>query len=281
MSSRSGGAIVASVATAIVVAGGVLAGGGCAIAGAGATHGGPGALAMVTMLAALTLALGRARRRRRRQRAKGAVSAEFIIAIIPFLLLLLGLLQLSLAGSARLSVMNAAFGAVRAAVVTVPEVPAPSEASGVVGPLKLQRIRDAAIFAVAPSAPAETLAKAPGETSAGTALDDGVDGDGPVGALARIRRKLVAAAGLTAVTLHNGAGARVDRFRDGEAVSARVTFLFPCQVPLAGRFFGRRIAELPSEILNELTSGGLRREDLGHLGGHYLVLQAEHTLSNQ
>jgi hypothetical protein len=58
--------------------------------------------------------------RRRTMSESGAAAAEFVIVIIPFLLLLFGVMQLALASLARLLVSYSAFCAARAAVVFVP-----------------------------------------------------------------------------------------------------------------------------------------------------------------
>jgi hypothetical protein len=58
----------------------------------------------------------------------GAAAAEFVIVVIPFMLMLTGLMQLSLASLARVLVSYSAFTAARAAIVVIPM--APPEAKG-------------------------------------------------------------------------------------------------------------------------------------------------------
>jgi hypothetical protein len=58
----------------------------------------------------------------------GAAAAEFVIVVIPFLLMLFALMQLSLASLARVLVSYSAFAAARAAVVIIPMQP--DEVSG-------------------------------------------------------------------------------------------------------------------------------------------------------
>lgn len=72
-----------------------------------------------------------AARRPRQLGQSGAAAAEFVIVVIPFLLMLTALMQLSLASMARVLVSYSAFAAARAAIVIVPM--APEEASGFVG----------------------------------------------------------------------------------------------------------------------------------------------------
>src|SRR5439155_14029716 len=53
----------------------------------------------------------------------GAAAAEFVIIVIPFMLMLTALMQLALASLARVLVSYAAFAAARAAIVIVPAEP--------------------------------------------------------------------------------------------------------------------------------------------------------------
>jgi hypothetical protein len=119
----------------------------------------------------------------RRPRAlgqSGAAAAEFVITVIPFLLLLFGVMQMALASLARVLVSYAAFCAARAAIVYVPAepqgggassglpLPLPvstrSEEAGSVGKggntltdfttsAKAALIRNAASYALIPSSP--------------------------------------------------------------------------------------------------------------------------------
>jgi TadE-like protein len=68
----------------------------------------------------------------RRPRAlgqSGAAAAEFVIVVIPFLLMLFGLMQMALASMARVLVSYSAFCAARAAIVFVPAEPKSGGAS--------------------------------------------------------------------------------------------------------------------------------------------------------
>ena len=60
----------------------------------------------------------------------GAAAAEFVIVVIPFMLMLTGLMQLALASMGRVLVSYAAFCAARAAIVIVPMAPAEVQGMG-------------------------------------------------------------------------------------------------------------------------------------------------------
>lgn len=62
-------------------------------------------------------------RRPREMGQSGAAAAEFVIVVIPFLLMLLGIMQMALASMGRVLVSYAAFTAARMAIVAVPMEP--------------------------------------------------------------------------------------------------------------------------------------------------------------
>lgn len=66
-------------------------------------------------------------RRPRQMGQSGAAAAEFVITVVPFLLLLFGVMQMAMASMARVLVSYSAFCAARAAIVFVPEAPAEVE----------------------------------------------------------------------------------------------------------------------------------------------------------
>jgi hypothetical protein len=364
----------------------------------------------------------------------GAAAAEFVIVVIPFLLLLFGIMQLALASLARVLVSYSAFCAARAAVVFVPESPSSAEAANQVGSGGNQRsdfsssaktalLRNAAAYALIPASPSidvvvqeaarswptyysERLqnglgpldflrsrigdlgglpapvrssfdtqvqiavkavnegARSRGQVEAEiagwangiagltaiqrqqliTAATDYIDGyhgavtppatalqqwvpgavegalggnlarfrdpinrslaaaipasgpsvdkaldsgfgagsDGPEGALLRSLRKLVYARVATAVTLHDPkSGAYKSSFAWGDPITARVTYLFYCQIPLANRFAGHRYYELPARDLEALATGPLGPVATVGIPGYFMTLTAEHTLTNQ
>lgn len=142
-------------------------------------------VAVGTMAARLVAGVVRgavlAARRPRAMGQSGAAAAEFVITIIPFLLLLFGVMQMALASMAKVLVSYAAFCAARAAIVFVPAepqggglssgspLPLPvatrSEEAGAIGKgsntltdfttsAKAALIRNAASYALIPSSPA-------------------------------------------------------------------------------------------------------------------------------
>jgi hypothetical protein len=107
--------------------------------------------------------------------------AEFVIVVVPFFVLLFGLMQLALASVARVLVTYAAFAAARAAIVILPQpawvpdtplrrgfVEAPGQIghgrdapNDFVASTKLAAVRDAAMFPLtASSPPADSLVRA-------------------------------------------------------------------------------------------------------------------------
>jgi hypothetical protein len=258
--------------------------------------------------------------------------AEFVIAIIPFLLILFAVMQLALCSLARLLVNQAAFTAARAAQVVLPTTtqlaPNRFEQPGTLGDgrdsaadyaisKKLARIRNAAIYALIPASPLiDSLASsslsnggiypaatreaeatltgslAPFRSSVLGALDPqnpvarsvskALDGDdGVTDQLERSVRKLISARMLTGVTLRDARGDLRSSFGPNEDITARVTYLFPCQIPLAGRFAGRRVDALDPGALADLDAAGVSVAQLGTLPGYFMVLTAEHTVVNQ
>ena len=142
-------------------------------------------IAVATVAARLVAGVVRgavlAARRPRAMGESGAAMAEFVIVVIPFLLMLFGLMQMALASMARVLVSYSAFCAARAAIVFVPAeptgggvssslpIPAPvktrSEDAGSVGSggntltdfatsAKAALVRNAASYALIPSSPA-------------------------------------------------------------------------------------------------------------------------------
>lgn len=240
------------------------------------------------------------RQGRMRLDQSGAAMAEFAIAVVPFFLLLFGLIQLALASMARVLVSYSAFCAARAAVVLVPARLESSqsaagegfvaEAANQVGAGsrqlndsrrsgKLARIREAASYALVPaSPPLDEL------TTAATAVDRALDArlphGGVVDALVRGERKLRYAQLATWVTLHDSrTGSLRSTFAWNSPIRARVTYLFLCRMPIAGRLIGRPLPVLLAQLAT-LPFEPDRAVLLGARGS-FLVLTAEHTLVNQ
>ncbi len=124
-------------------------------------------LALLTALAIGLLILAGARfSLNKARRQNGAAAAEFVIVIIPFMLLLTAILQLGLAAFARVLVSYAVFSAARAAIVVVPASSSGSDgdASNQIGSGQNRRddfsnskkageIRNAAAYALIPASP--------------------------------------------------------------------------------------------------------------------------------
>lgn len=231
---------------------------------------------------------------------RGAVAVEFTIAIVPFLLLLMAITQIGLASMCRLMVDYAAFCAARAAVVLVPASGVGSDCrpgggegpnqigtgqnreSDYVGSNKAACIRDAAAYALTPASPSiDSLIGS--RVSVATTLDAGViaPGGGPLSALGRAVLKLPYARAATIVRLVDAKGHPRSSFAWNEPITARVTFLFPCRVPLAGRLMGRSLLSVSSETLSRLSPAGLALVGGAALQGRFLEITAEHTLTNQ
>jgi hypothetical protein len=131
-----------------------------------------------------------------------------------------------------------------------------------------------------------SLASAGGgaQYSVGRALDQGfgANDDGAGGALLRSLRKLIYARLGTTVTLIDPAtGNYKSSFGWGDPVTARVTYLFYCQIPLANRFAGKQFYDLPAGATSELATGPLGPVATVGLPGFFMVMQAQHTMVNQ
>jgi len=226
----------------------------------------------------------------RRLGSRGAAYVEFLVVVVPLLTLFLGITQLALIYGADLLVQHAAAKAVRAAVVILPDDHEEADYAGV--PLnqvgtggaafsayagapdggRLAAIRDAARITLAPISPAiesfsgSSVAAALGESSAATVL-----------------------AGLfgwtewaVAVSFPDGEGGYRATFDPRGPVTARVTFLFRCAVPLARRLMCTSFVDLPPERRGALLTNGSALGAAAVVDGwQLLALEAERTLPNQ
>jgi hypothetical protein len=222
--------------------------------------------------------------------ASGAAYVEFLMVVLPLLTLFLGLTQLALILGADLLVRLAAARAVRAAIVILPDDHEEADYAGV--PLnqvgtggtglsaygsapaggRLAAIRDAARITLAPVSPSidsfggGSVAAALGESSAATVL-----------------------AGLfgwtewaVTVSFPDGDGGYRTSFDPRDSVTARVTFLYRCAVPLARRLMCSSYAGLPARRREALSINGAALAGAATVGGwRLLALEAERTLPNQ
>jgi hypothetical protein len=186
--------------------------------------------------------------RRRQQPARGAVSVEFLIVIMPFTLLLTGVIQLALISVAKLTVHYAAACAARAAIVVIPEEEEDARDAG------NELIRDAAIYAILPIAPTSN----PKSTV--------VDALGEGGGWGEVAKS-------TGVLLTESALLGDDY--DAQ-VTTRVVYAYHCAVPIASWFFCSPAGELPSAAQKDMHAAKI---SVG--SGRYLILRAEHTLTKQ
>jgi hypothetical protein len=195
-------------------------------------------------------------RARRRRHDGGVAIAEVVITIIPFLLLLFGMMQLALIAVARISVRYAAGRAVRAAVVVLPaHGEADSPATGLAKDNPREAIRDAAAYALIPvvGAPEQTI---------GAALGAGGD----------LTLKIASARAATGVILPaSGLSPAAN-----EAITTRVVFAYPCRVPLANRFLCNDAGSISADARADLERAQVRAPV-----GRFIVLRADATLTNQ
>jgi len=105
--------------------------------------------------------------------------------------------------------------------------------------------------------------------------------DGPQGALLRSLRKLIYARMATVVTLVDEKGNLKTKFEATEPITAKVTYLFYCQIPMANRFAGKAFYDLPDKEVMALTTGPLGPAAMVGIPGYFMTLQADHVLVNQ
>lgn len=215
---------------------------------------------------------------------------EFVIVVMPFLILFLGLTQLALVYGAQLMVEHAASKAVRAAVVILPDDHEEADYGGVAvntvggggGGLaayaqapeggRLEAITNAARYVLAPVSPSlDSL----GSDSVASALGESVGASIAAGLLGWTRWAV-------AVTFPDGEGGVRTEFGPRDEITARVTFLYRCSVPLARRVMCGGWGDLAEERRLALQTNGLALGSISTVSGWAVVsLEAERTLPNQ
>lgn len=105
--------------------------------------------------------------------------------------------------------------------------------------------------------------------------------DGPQGALLRSLRKLIYARMATVVTLVDEKGNLKTKFEATEPITAKVTYLFYCQIPMANRFAGKAFYDLPDQEVMAMTTGPLGPAAMVGIPGYFMALHATHTMTNQ
>ncbi|MEZ4286559.1 MAG: TadE/TadG family type IV pilus assembly protein [Polyangiales bacterium] len=247
--------------------------------------------------------------------SRGAIYVEFLVTVVPFLLLFMGMTQMFLAFHARLLVKAAADAAVRSAIVVITD---DGPATGDVNQLntggtssfevqtlldmlfdqlkatidqrsnqfnvgnivdEMTALGDSRMNSVRVAAAKPLLAL--GRDDNGTDIKSAVGGNGVVGGLDNAVRDLLSR---TAVTFRDGpGGAAQENVSVGmnDPVTVRVTFLFRCTVPWAKNIlcsqYGQIIAKNP-HIGADLNRAMLGRDTHG---GWYLPIVAESTLTAQ
>ena len=227
---------------------------------------------------------------------RGVVYVEFLIVVIPFVILLFSLVQIGLFKAADLLVKHAAARAVRAAIVILPDEDEEEYANVPVNTIgsggssnslevyrnapddgRLDQIRDAAEITLTPLSPslesyfADSMADALGEhTSAGSIVK--VLGLDPYVALT------------VAVTFPDGKGGYLTEFPTDGPLTARVTYLYKCSVPIARALMCSRWLGIDSRLKDELATAGVNSL-IGiateFLSWRFLVIRAERTLPIQ
>lgn len=236
---------------------------------------------------------------------RGSINVEFLVVILPFLMLILGIIQLVMLYVAATLTQHAANEAVRAAVVVLDDDPRfyggaprnslhggalPSDpvddyldrlglgggpSGSITGSARLQAIRGAASMALMAISPPVTDSE---KSSVGDVLGGGRP-ESHAGGSARYNRSAVA------VTFpeHPGASRLRDRFDIDDDVTVRVTYLYHCGVPLV-RYV---MCDSQDEVVHSAAGDELRyaerpwgRELLGLSDARFKVIRAEATLPN-
>ena len=115
------------------------------------------------------------------------------------------------------------------------------------------------------------------------ALDAGFGSgtDGPEGALLRSLRKLIYARMATVVTLVDEKGNLKTKFEATEPITAKVTYLFYCQIPMVNRLAGKAFYDLPDQTVMAMTTGPLGPAAMVGIPGYFMTLTSTHTMTNQ
>lgn len=221
--------------------------------------------------------------------AGGAAYVEFLIVLPPLLLLFFGLAQLGLVYGAGLLVRHAAARAARAAIVVLPDDAEGADYAG--DPLNAVGGGGEGLAAYAAAAPGgrlDAIRSAARLTLSPLSPDPGAgDGGSIEGALAAGAG--AAAAGLlgftrwtVAVTFPDGQGGYRTEFEPRGDVTARVTFLFRCAVPIARAVVCGGWGALDEGARERLsTNGGGLAAAAALSGWRFAALEAERTMPNQ
>jgi hypothetical protein len=217
------------------------------------------------------------------------VYVEFLVVLPPLLLLFFGLTQLGLIYGAKLLVEHAAARAVRAAIVVLPDDDEDADYAGdPVNTLgagaglaayssapsggRLDEIRKAARLTLAPISPSL-------DSLASGSIAGAIGGAGIASTVAGL---LGFTEWTVAVTFPDGEGGYRSSFGARDDVTARVTFLYRCAVPLARALMcdgWLGLDEASRERLS-INGGGVAAVATAS-GWRFAALEAERTMPNQ
>ncbi|MBN2801490.1 MAG: pilus assembly protein [Deltaproteobacteria bacterium] len=221
---------------------------------------------------------------------RGTAYVEFIIVIVPFMVLFLGLAQLGLIISADILVKHAAVKAARAAIVVLPDDSENADYAGVelnkIGSGgdaldeyknskdsgRYETIRKAARYTLAPISPKiKNLVK---EGTLMDAMDTGFAST--MTGIGLVTDKTVA------LSFPAKDGGYKSIFSPTEDVTAQVTFLFQCQVPVAKSIMCKPYRKIDKEMKKLLDlKGRIMGVSAINSGLEYVGLQSQATLPNQ
>lgn len=224
------------------------------------------------------------------ERERGAVYVEFLIVVIPFLLMFFGLCHLGLLYAADLLVSHAAAKAVRAAIVILPDeygdydgVEPNRIGTGGEGldayrnapdGGRLEAIRKAARYATVPIAPKLDLGNP-------ASLAEAIGGSLSIG---DVVERVITSDLAVAVTFPDGGGGYLTELPSRGLITARVTVLYRCGVPMMRSLVCHSYADLPDRAKQELATVGV--SPLMGMGAEllrwrFVAITAERTHSNQ
>jgi len=223
-------------------------------------------------------------------RSPGAVYVEFLIVIIPFLILALCTVQIALMYGAQLLVEASAHMAVRAAVVIMPDDEGFYRGGGIneVGPgsglhayekapagSRISMIRRAAAIPLLPVSVGIRDLK--GLLTGRFSLADAFRRQGAVSMLARLNLDLMP----VAVTFPDTSGGYRTKLGPASKITARVTYLFTCRVPVAADIMCSGYFKLPYMARKELATSTSRIMTYAVSPAKFAVLSAQRSMRNQ
>ena len=222
-----------------------------------------------------------------RRQITGAVYVEFLIVIIPLLILMFSLMQMSLFLSAGILTRLAALKAARSAMVILGDdhekadymesrnqvggdgsgIEAYRSAKDGEKKTRYQTIRKAARAPLIPVSPSI-------DSLGASSVEESLRIAGPLGILAALVDKdwTYYAVGLGFV---NGKDEYVSSMRPGDGIRVRVVYLYPCFVPIGKSFACHAYGDLPSDDRALIEVSGKIAGWTAFLGVRFVTLRAE------